>query len=116
MDGISPLDRIGGLRDFEGLGVRDADHLRRLLSCAIAFGYFSEVHIGGEAVRYCNNRLSACLREGHVQSQKDFVRPVSRVLFAILFRSTVQAWWNGILGICAVITACCAFAHGRSDV
>ncbi len=56
-------------------GVSDVEGLNRVLRCAISFGYFGEVHKSGQPVRYCNNRLSAVLREKHVQCQKDFVRP-----------------------------------------
>jgi hypothetical protein len=53
--------------------VKDVDGLARLLASVIAAGYFAEVKVKGEPLRYRNNRLSACLRDRHVQSQKDFV-------------------------------------------
>jgi hypothetical protein len=63
--------------------VKDVDGLERLMRTLIALGFFAEVDTGTPPVRYRNNRLSTCLREEHVQSQKDFVRPQPCRLWAL---------------------------------
>eukprot|EP00884_Botryococcus_braunii_P012148 jgi/Botrbrau1/20934/Bobra.0135s0062.1 len=62
---VTELAKVIGVKDVEGLG--------RVLAFAIALGYFAEVNTGVGPVRYRNNRLSACLRENHLQTQKAFI-------------------------------------------
>lgn len=67
----------GGTFEYRGVvcptGDLNQDRLYRVLRTAVNFGVFAEVREKGQPLRYRNNRLSAVLREDHVQSQKYMV-------------------------------------------